>query len=154
MPSNIGTVLPYGKGSSPPTNWLMCDGAAVSRTTYSILFALVGTTFGVGDGSTTFNVPDMSGRVPIGSGQGGGLTNRNVGDNGGEEDHVVLEAELASHVHSLKGSVSIASYDLGPSRPIPYTSNSNGPATASTGSDTAHENMMPFLSTGFIIKAL
>lgn len=61
----IGSIKMYG-GSSAPTGWLICDGSAVSRTTYADLFAIVGTSFGVGDGSTTFNLPDFRGRVAIG----------------------------------------------------------------------------------------
>src|ERR1700722_13445643 len=58
--------------TTAPTGWLLCDGSAVSRTTFSVLFVLIGTTYGVGDGSTTFNVPDMRGRVPVGVGTGTG----------------------------------------------------------------------------------
>ena len=64
-----GAITGEGKlwfADSPPTGWLLCDGANVSRTTYADLFAVIGTTYGPGDGSTTFNVPDMSGRVPVG----------------------------------------------------------------------------------------
>jgi microcystin-dependent protein len=64
-----GLVLPYA-GSSAPTGWLLCDGAEISRTTYSDLFALIGTTYGVGNGSTTFNIPDLRGRVIMGVGTG------------------------------------------------------------------------------------
>lgn len=64
-----GVVMSYG-GASAPFGWLLCDGAAVSRTTYADLFAAISTTFGVGDGSTTFNVPDLRGRVPLGAGTG------------------------------------------------------------------------------------
>lgn len=63
----IGVILPYG-GSSAPTGFLLCDGSAVSRTTYSALFGIISTTFGAGDGSTTFNLPDMRSRVPVGAG--------------------------------------------------------------------------------------
>ncbi len=62
-------ILPYG-GSAAPTNWFLCDGTAKNRTTYATLFAVVSTTFGVGDGSTTFNLPDLRGRVPVGAGTG------------------------------------------------------------------------------------
>jgi microcystin-dependent protein len=58
-----GVILPYG-GTSAPTGWLACDGTAISRTTYASLFASIGTSFGVGDGSTTFNLPDLRGRFP------------------------------------------------------------------------------------------
>ena len=64
-----GVVLPYG-GASAPTGWLLCDGAAVSRTTYAGLFAVIASTFGDGDGSTTFNVPDLRSRTPLGAGTG------------------------------------------------------------------------------------
>ena len=62
-----------------PRGFLDCDGAEVSRTTYDRLYARIGTIFGEGDGSTTFNLPDLRGRVPMGSGQGAGLTNRAIG---------------------------------------------------------------------------
>jgi len=72
MPSGI--VAPYA-GASAPSGWLLCDGAAVSRTTYAALFAVLSTTFGVGDGSTTFNVPDMRETAPVGVGtRGAGVT--------------------------------------------------------------------------------
>lgn len=66
----IGVVLPYA-GSSAPTGFFLCDGSAKSRTTYASLFAIIGTTFGSGDGSTTFNIPDMRSRVPVGAGSAG-----------------------------------------------------------------------------------
>lgn len=68
LPAGIGP-LPYA-GSTIPTGWLECDGSAVSRTTYAALFTAIGTTWGTGDGSTTFNLPDMRGKVAIGSGTG------------------------------------------------------------------------------------
>lgn len=61
----IGSVMAYAAATAP-TDWLLCDGSAVSRTTYSSLFALINTTYGVGDGSTTFNLPNMKGRVVVG----------------------------------------------------------------------------------------
>lgn len=64
-----GLILPYA-GSGAPTGFLLCDGSAVSRTTYAALFALVSTSYGIGDGSTTFNVPDIRGRSIIGVGTG------------------------------------------------------------------------------------
>lgn len=63
----IGSVKMYA-GSSAPSKWLFCRGQAVSRTTYARLFAIIGTTYGAGDGSTTFNVPDFRDRMPIGAG--------------------------------------------------------------------------------------
>lgn len=66
-----GTVLPFA-GSTAPDGWLLCYGQAVSRTTYAVLFAVIGTTYGIGDGSTTFNVPDLRGRVAAGKDDMGG----------------------------------------------------------------------------------
>ena len=63
-----GEIKMYG-GASAPAGWLLCDGSAVSRTTYASLFAVLGTSYGAGDGSTTFNLPDGRGRVPVGAGQ-------------------------------------------------------------------------------------
>ena len=93
-----GAMVMFG-GASAPTGWLLCDGAAVSRTTYAALFAAIGTTWGVGNGSTTFNVPDMRGRAPIGSWQGSGLSNRVIGQRMGEEAHANSLDENAPHAH-------------------------------------------------------
>lgn len=68
LPAGIGPV-PYA-GSTVPTGWLECDGSAISRTTYADLFTAISTTYGTGDGSTTFNLPDMRGRVVVGAGTG------------------------------------------------------------------------------------
>lgn len=111
-----GVYVPYG-GSSAPTGWLLCDGSAVSRSTYAALFAAIGTAYGPGNGTTTFNVPDMRGRSPVGAGAGtgggasgaagtapsggSGITNVTVGSWKGEELHVLTTGELASHAHVL-----------------------------------------------------
>lgn len=87
---NLDAVQPVGSiheyaGTTPPNNWLLCDGSAVSRTAYSELYAVIGTTFGVGDGSSTFNLPDFRGRSPLGAGSGPGLTSRTLGGSVGIE---------------------------------------------------------------------
>lgn len=91
----IGSIYMYG-GSVPPQGFLMCDGSPVSRTTYSDLFDLIGTSYGTGDGATTFNVPDLSGRVILGA-----SSTYTMGSSGGEEDHVLLDNEIPSHAHSI-----------------------------------------------------
>lgn len=84
---------------APPTGWLDCDGTAVDRTTYAALFALIGETYGVGDGSTTFNLPNQSRRVLVGRGGAGTATLANsIGSVGGEEQHTLTQAELPVNV--------------------------------------------------------
>ena len=107
-----GIVEMYA-GATAPTGYLLCDGAAVSRSTYSALFAITSTTYGAGNGSTTFNVPNLSGRMVMGAGTGTGLnasgtgapsgtaqTARTRGQWLGEETHLLTTAELASHTHA------------------------------------------------------
>lgn len=67
-----GAVLPFAASAAPSAAWLLCDGSAVSRTTQAALFAVIATTYGVGDGTTTFNLPDMRGRMPAGYAASGG----------------------------------------------------------------------------------
>lgn len=170
-----GTVAAFA-GASAPTGWLLCDGSAVSRTTFAALFAAIGTTYGTGDGSTTFNIPDGRGRSLIGAGQGSGLTNRALAATGGEEAHALTTAELASHAHAITdaGHVHQVASRLGDTTTDTPSVNrfmSNSPADASTnavvtnsvsattgivvndaGSGTAHENMPPFLALNWIVK--
>lgn len=107
----VGMVVDYA-GATAPTNWLFLYGQAVSRTTYAALFAILGTTYGAGDGSTTFNLPDARGRVIAGkddmggpaasrlTGQSGGVTGTTLGGSGGVETHTLTTAQLASHAHT------------------------------------------------------
>jgi microcystin-dependent protein len=96
-----GSILDFA-GSLAPGGFLLCDGAAVDRTIYAALYAALGSDmspWGQGDGSSTFNVPDLRGRVPVGAGTGSGLTNRALAATGGEENHALSIAELAAHTH-------------------------------------------------------
>lgn len=90
-----GIIEPFA-GTTVPAGYLLCDGSAVDRTTYATLFDVIGTTFGAGDGSTTFNVPDLSGRVPLGVSQSHAL-----GTTGGSETVTLTESELPAHVHEV-----------------------------------------------------
>tara|TARA_S200002703_G_scaffold36695_1_gene31758 strand:- start:478 stop:1356 length:879 start_codon:yes stop_codon:yes gene_type:complete len=107
-----GMLVPFA-GASAPGGWLLCYGQAVSRTTYAALFSAIGTTYGSGDGSTTFNVPDLRGRVIAGQDDMGGtsadrLTDQTdgidgdtLGATGGAETHTLTEAQLAAHRHLM-----------------------------------------------------
>jgi len=96
----VGCIQMY-PSTTPPAGWMVADGSAISRTTYAALFNLIGTIFGSGDGSTTFALPDLRSRVPLGAGQGSGLTNRTLAAVGGEEAHALTLAEEAPHTHGM-----------------------------------------------------
>jgi len=88
----------YG-GSIAPSGFMICDGPAISRVTYAALFAQIGTTYGAGNGSTTFNIPNLKGRIAVGL--DAAQTEFDVlGETGGEKTHVLTTAELAAHAHT------------------------------------------------------
>src|SRR5210317_1718184 len=126
-----GTIVPWSD-SSIPSGFLECDGAAVSRTTYADLFAIVGTTYGAGDGSTTFNVPDLQDNVPVGKSNnkalastGGANTVTSTGNVGGSTANATLStAQLASHNHTVPGA--------NPNPPYGFINRSGGPGNISS----------------------
>lgn len=153
-----GVTLPFA-GSTPPSAWLLCAGQAVSRTTYADLFTAIGTTYGSGDGSTTFNLPDLRGRAPRGKDDmngtaanritsgGSGITGTTLGATGGAETHTLTASQMASHTHTynqVTGS--------GSTRSNSGTLTSTSSNTGSAGSDTAHNNTGPTIILNYIIK--
>jgi len=158
MPS--GSFMPYA-GASAPTGYLLCDGAAISRSTYSALFALVGTTYGSGDGSSTFNIPDLRGRVIAGQDNMGGssantLTNAQADQLGGtlgEETHTLSIAEMPAHNHNLPvdigGVLNIQSLTSTAGSDQGYDGSVD---SALTGGDGAHNNVQPTIILNYIIK--
>jgi microcystin-dependent protein len=96
-------VISQFAGSTAPSGYLVCDGAAVSRSTFSSLFTAIGTTYGTGNGSTTFNIPNFQGRVPVGVGtapSGNGRTAKALAGTGGDETVALTTANMAAHTHS------------------------------------------------------
>lgn len=163
-----GTVLPYA-GASAPTGYILADGRNVSRSTYAALFTAIGTTYGVGDGSSTFGIPDLRGRVVAGKDNMGGtsanrLTSPINGDTlgaaGGSESHELTIAELAAHTHgagtyeiqtggdAAQASDNGAVFRDGPLQNSTAVSGDSG----STGSGTAHNNVQPTIILNYIIK--
>ncbi len=115
--ATVGQGVPIGAmmdfpGATAPSGWLLCAGQAISRSTYSALFAVIGTTYGAGDGSTTFNVPDLRGRVAAGKDDmggsaanrlttaGGGVDGVALGASGGAQNVTLTQAQIPAHTHS------------------------------------------------------
>jgi len=139
--------------SSAPTGWVDCDGSAISRTTFAGLFAVIGTTFGVGDGSTTFNIPDFDGRVPLGAGTGDAsdATAHALADKEGTETHTLSIAEMPAHTHEQDTRTGLVGAGAQPG--ISSVSNRlREGTTQSTGGGGSHNNLQPSLSVHFIIK--
>jgi microcystin-dependent protein len=158
------TILDYA-GATAPGGYLLCDGSAVSRTTYSALYAIISTTYGTGNGSTTFNVPDFRGRTAIGAGTGtaSGATAwaRGVPPTtgaGGEQTHLLTgpESGIQSHTHTVNSTFQntvTTAYTAGSNN---YTQTGYNPATTSaagpTNATTAHNIMQPHVVVNKIIK--
>jgi len=162
-----GSVMPYA-GSSAPTDWLLCSGAAVSRTTYAALFAVIGTTYGSGDGSTTFNLPDLRGRAVAGQDNmggsaanritsgGSGITGTTLGAAGGSQTFTIATAQLPSHNHhptgnlGQSGTTGFSGYAF-----FNFTNSGNagsGYPMSSTGSGGASNVTQPTMIMNYIIK--
>jgi microcystin-dependent protein len=95
----VGVVQAYA-GATAPTGFLLCDGSAISRSTYSDLFNIIGTTYGVGDGSTTFNLPDLRGKHPMGYDSTQTEFNT-LNKTGGEKKHTLTINQIPAHDHSI-----------------------------------------------------
>lgn len=151
----VGSIVPFG-GSTAPSGFLLCNGQAVSRTSYKELFASIGVAFGSGDGSTTFNVPDMRGKTLVG--YNSSETDFNViGKTGGEKTHILTVNEMPSHSHSVAPIIDVAgNYGCTPSEGS-YTNSSSDynptTSTVATGGGQAHNNLQPYNTVNYIIKA-
>lgn len=154
-----GTIVQWG-GANAPANWLICDGSAISRSAYSSLFAAIGVQFGVGDGSTTFNLPDLRGRVAVGKNTG---TFSTLGATGGAETHTLTESQMPSHTHAIRNASGTGGNGLAASSGTGaddgnyafadqwYTSSTVFGVTA-TGGNQAHNNLQPYIVLNYIIK--
>jgi microcystin-dependent protein len=148
-------------GSTAPAGWLICDGTAVSRTTYAGLFGAIGTTYGTGDGTTTFNLPDLRGRAPVGKdNMGGSSANRitaawadSLGGSGGEENHTLITAEIPPHNHPFYGvNGGGSSQTRGSYVTDSIATNFPSGIIGDTGGGGAHNNLQPGIALNFIIK--
>lgn len=160
----IGSIQGFGANADPTdARWVRCDGRAISRSTYAAAFTLLSTTYGVGDGSTTFNIPDLRGRVLVGvDGAAARLAaNDALGNSSGEENHTLTTAEMPAHAHGpaigghnwpeVAGSFSTASVGAG-AVPVPSGNFLNTNLTGSAGGGATHNNMQPYLVAQYIIR--
>lgn len=158
-----GVVEMYA-GATAPSGYLLCDGTAVSRTTYAALFAVIGTTYGAGDGSTTFNLPNLKGRVPVGL-DASQTEFDALGETGGAKTHVLTIAEMPAHNHSgttsISGVPASRGTSLSTSSRVPLAGGSTSSDTitgsdhahgiSSQGGGDAHNNLQPYLVMNYII---
>lgn len=144
-----GTICAFG-GTNIPDGWLLCDGHAVDGQKYPALFSAIGNSWGAGEGGGSgFNVPDLRGRCGIGAGSGINLSNRTIGQSGGEESHTLTTGEIPSHSHTWWAATGQGAFP-------PYSGGGTGGAqlhsTNPEGGNQPHNNMQPFGIVNYIIK--
>jgi microcystin-dependent protein len=145
----IGGVTTFAGTASPSNKWAICDGTAVSRTTYSTLFTVIGTTYGVGDGTTTFNLPNLKGRVVVGVDSAQTEFDA-LGETGGAKTHTLSVAEIPSHAHNVVSGFQAAS---GGSFAWGHSGSSYiGSTTALAGGGGAHNNLQPYIALNYLIR--
>lgn len=170
MEGYLGEIRLFG-GNFAPRGWMFCNGASLSIAGYEAVFVLIGTIYG-GDGQTTFKLPDLQGRIPVGTGQGPGLPNVVLGQIGGTETVTMTTAQMPAHTHLAGvGTLTIPTFS-GPGNTASPTGNilagsdkaytaeapdgNLKPETASitvggAGSSQPFEIIQPSLSTYYII---
>jgi microcystin-dependent protein len=151
-----GVVLPYAAAGTPPSGYLICDGSAVNRNTYAGLFAIIGTTYGAGDGATTFNLPNMMGRVPVGLNTADNNF-KTMGLQGGESGHTLSTQEMPRHRHPLvyQSGALIALNGGGVQYNLTWgTAGSNTSEIFGDyqGGGGSHNNLQPYMVLLYIIK--
>lgn len=154
----IGAVVSY-TGLNAPTGWLICDGQAISRTIYANLFTIIGTQYGVGDGDTTFNIPNLKGKVVVGL-DGNDTDFNTIGKTGGEKKHTLNVDEMPAHNHGIN----VFSPETGNTGRFTYnpewsnrSSDTEGikwiGTTETVGQTISHNNLQPYQVQNYIIKA-
>ena len=167
MDPYVGEIRIFA-GNFAPKDWAICDGSLLQIRQNTALFSLLGTYYG-GDGVTTFALPNLQGRVPVSSGQGPGLSNYELGQQGGSQTAHLDLTQMPAHTHSAMGNPNAGSVGSpekavwagsgGRGRPSTYAAgvtppnptNMNGFALAPVGQNSPHNNMSPYLSLNYII---
>jgi microcystin-dependent protein len=167
MDSYLGEIRLFG-GNFEPRDWAFCRGQLLSIAEYSALFSVLGVRYG-GDGRSTFALPNLSARVPLGAGAGPGLTNRDLGATGGSTAVTLREGEIPSHTHQARGVAANGTVQspvdgvwaqFSRTRPLVQANvyGDSAPdvqmaaqALAAAGNSQPHNNMQPYLAMNFII---
>lgn len=157
----LGEIRAFGF-SFAPQGWALCNGQILSIAQNTALFSLLGTNYG-GNGTSNFALPDLQGRIPMGSGDGPGLTPRVIGEEGGEENVTLLSTEIPAHTHAAvcnsgdgdqydpaghfwaQDVAGNAEYSTAGSSPM------NAAALVPSGSSTPHTNLQPYLVANYCI---
>jgi microcystin-dependent protein len=153
-------------GSFAPAGWVLCDGRLLAISEIDALYAIIGTTYG-GDGVNTFGVPDLRGRLPVGNGNGTGLSPRVMGQQFGVESVTLLTTQIPAHNHSFNASTTAPSTSPSPAGTVfahsdtdkIYVSSPTGPApetmnaatVQATGGTQPHNNIMPTTAINYIM---
>lgn len=158
----VGEIRMFA-GNFPPSGWMFCDGTTLPISENETLFQLIGTTYG-GDGQSTFNLPDLRGRVPIHQGTGASGTTYTMGEMSGVETVTLTTQQMPQHNHALTATQTagtqpnpggnILSNSQGPQ---PYLQENpdgqlNNQAIQPAGGSQPHENMQPYLGINYIIS--
>lgn len=159
----IGEIRIFA-GSFAPRNWAMCNGQTMAISQNETLYNLIGTTYG-GDGQTTFELPDLRGRVPVGAGQGVGLSNYVLGQKSGSESVILTQQQIPTHNHTAYAAGmgttdspaneypatdpagNVAQFKSGTSQ----NASMNANAIATAGGGQPHNNLQPVLPVTYII---
>jgi len=145
-----------------PTGWALCNGQILAIASNTTLYSILGTAYG-GNGTTTFALPDLRGRVPLGPGQAPGLSNRLRGQAGGEEAHTLAVSEMPAHTHSLGAGATNGNSDAPAGRVLARSPSAvpqfaasadvtlGSGAVGNAGGGVPHNNLQPYLVLNYII---
>jgi len=147
-----GSLMMYAS-TNAPAGWLLCDGSVISRTTYANLWNAIGGSYGWGDNSTTFNLPNMKGNVPGGYNSADANFNR-VGKSGGTETETLTTAQIPAHAHYMDYQVTSFGGAITTIRgEVNASGNNSAKQTRSDGgSGGSHNNLQPYVVVNYIIK--
>jgi microcystin-dependent protein len=164
----VGTIQPFAFNFAP-TGWQQCNGQIVGINQNQALFSLIGTTYG-GNGTTTFQLPNLQSRLPLHYGNGPGLTPRVIGEMAGTESESILISNMPTHSHTLMGTTAAATTDKPATGvllaaandpatgnafnvygPTPQNAQLNSQSIGATGNSAPLQTMPPFLAVNFCI---